>query len=37
MVEQAFRFFRRSQDEKRTVLVSPQHRGFILAEIFARL
>ena len=29
MVGQAFRFFRRSQEEKRTVLVSPQHRGFI--------
>jgi isopenicillin N synthase-like dioxygenase len=29
MVEQAFGFFRRPQEEKRTVLVSPQHRGFI--------
>jgi isopenicillin N synthase-like dioxygenase len=29
MVAQAFRFFRRPQDEKRGVLVSPQHRGFI--------
>src|SRR5712691_9183225 len=29
MVEQAFQFFRRSQEEKHTVLVSPQHRGFI--------
>ena len=29
MAGEAFRFFRRPQEEKRTVLVSPQHRGFI--------